>query len=607
MRNADTVLAVIRERGRRGLPLEDLYRQLYNRDLYLRAYGRLYRNHGAMTPGSTPETVDGMSQRKIDAIIEAVRSERYRWTPVRRVYIEKKCSTKTRPLGLPTWSDKLLQEVMRSLLEAYFEPQFSDHSHGFRPRRGCHTALIAIDQTWLGTTWFVEGDIAGCFDNIDHGVLLSILGEKIRDNRFLRLVSNLLKAGYLEDWRYGATLSGAPQGGVFSPLLANIYLDRLDTFVENELLPRYNRGDRRRSNLRYRTLYDRSRYLHRLGRHEDGKALRREAQRLPSIDPTDPEHRRLRYIRYADDFLLGFAGPRNEAEEIKARLREFLRDTLKLELSDAKTAITHARTGAARFLGYEVVVLQDDHQRHGRARSINGQIGLKVPVDVITAKCRPYLKHGKPVHRAGWLNDSAFSIVAQYQAEYRGIVQYYQLAFNLARFQQLKWVMETSLTKTLAAKLRISVAKVYDRFRARLQRPEGAYKGLEVVVEREGKKPLVAQWGGIPLRWRRTAVLDDDPKPVFNARTELLERLLADECELCCSQEKVEVHHVRRLKDLERKGRAERPAWVLQMAKRQRKTLVVCRACHEDIERGRPRRRARAARGANSHPAPRSA
>lgn len=417
--------------------------------------------------------------------------------------------------------------------------------------------------------------------------MLSILGENVHDNRFLRLLSNLLKAGYLEDWRYGTTLSGTPQGGVLSPLLANIYLDRLDQFVERALLPQYNRGGPRRSNPHYRTLYDRSRYLHRLGRHEEAKALRREAQHLPSVDPSDPGHRRLRFVRYADDFLLGFAGPRSEAEEIKARLREFLRDTLKLELSEAKSLVTHARTGAARFLGYEVVVLQDDHQRHGRARSINGQIGLKVPVDVIKAKCRPYLKHGEPVHRAGWLNDSVFSIVAQYQAEYRGLVQYYQLAFNLSRFQQLKWVMETSLTKTLAAKLRISVAKVYDRFRTTLRRPEGAYKGLEVVAEREGKPPLVAQWGGIPLRWRRTAVLDESPAPVFNARTELLERLLADECESCGSRETIEVHHVRSLKDLKQKGQAQPPAWVEQMATRQRKTLVVCRRCHDAMHHGR--------------------
>ena len=223
MRSAETIFAVLRERGTRGLPLEDLYRQLFNRELYLRAYARISSRHGAMTPGSTSETVDGMSLARIDAIIEAVRFERYRWTPVRRTYIEKKHSTKMRPLGIPTWSDKLLQEVMRSLLDAYFEPQFSPHSFGFRPGLGCHDALRKIDKTWLGTAWFIEGDISACFDSFSHEVLLAILGEKIHDGRFLRLIANLLKAGYLENWRFNATLSGTPQGGVLESI-ASQYL-----------------------------------------------------------------------------------------------------------------------------------------------------------------------------------------------------------------------------------------------------------------------------------------------------------------------------------------------------------------------------------------------
>ena len=217
MRDAETTLLIIEDRGKKNLPLENVYRRLYNPDLYLRAYGRLYRTEGAMTQGTTEETVDGMSQEKILDIIEKLECERYRWTPVRRTYIEKKGSTKMRPLGIPTWTDKLLQEVMRSILEAYYEPQFSPSSHGFRPRRGCHTALKEIFHTWTGTRWFIEGDIKGCFDNIDHTVLLSIIREKIHDNRFLILVENLLKAGYLEKWDYRPTLSGTPQGGIITP------------------------------------------------------------------------------------------------------------------------------------------------------------------------------------------------------------------------------------------------------------------------------------------------------------------------------------------------------------------------------------------------------
>jgi group II intron reverse transcriptase/maturase len=238
MRDAKTILGIIRERGRKGLPLERLYRCLFNPQLYLIAYGKIYRNDGAMTPGVTPETVDGMRLNKIQTIIEALRYERYRCQPARRVYIAKKGSAKKkRPLGLPSWSDKLLQEVVRMLLDAYYEPQFSGRSHGFRAGRGCHTALQSIYPGWRGTTWFIEGDIAQCFDKLDHLILLDILGEKIHDNRFLRLINGLLQAGYLENWRYHATLSGSPQGGIVSPLLANVYLDRLDKHIEANLLP----------------------------------------------------------------------------------------------------------------------------------------------------------------------------------------------------------------------------------------------------------------------------------------------------------------------------------------------------------------------------------
>jgi group II intron reverse transcriptase/maturase len=306
MRDAEAILGIIRERGKRGLPLERVYRLLFNRELYLHGYGKIHRNRGAMTPGTTPETVDGMSLAKIDAIIEALGFERYRWTPVRRTYIEKKRSTKKRPLGIPTWSDKLLQEVIRLILEAYYEPQFSDRSHGFRPNRGCHTALREVYHTWHGTAWFIEGDISQCFDRLDHQALLSNLAEQIHDGRFLRLIRELLRAGYLENWKFHATLSGTPQGGIVSPILANIYLDRLDRFVEQTLLPEYNQGIRRKGYPAYRRKIDQAYELRKAGRYQEAAAVLKEAQHLPSIDPHDPGYRRLHYVRYADDFLLGF-------------------------------------------------------------------------------------------------------------------------------------------------------------------------------------------------------------------------------------------------------------------------------------------------------------
>jgi group II intron reverse transcriptase/maturase len=300
MRNAEVILGVIRDRGSRGLPLERVYRLLFSRELFLLAYGRIARNRGAMTPGVTGETADGMSLAKIDAIIEAVRLERYRWTPVRRMYIPKKHG-KVRPLGIPTWSDKLLQEVIRLILQAYYEPQFADCSHGFRPKRGCHTALRDVHRTWNGTTWFIEGDISQCFDSLDHEVLLQILAENIHDGRFLRLIGELLRAGYLEHWKFNKTLSGSPQGGIVSPILSNIYLDRLDKWVNSELLPKYNRGIMRKENAEYARLNTRSHWLRRRGKLEAARNLRKQVKQMPSKDPHDSEFRRLRYIRYADD------------------------------------------------------------------------------------------------------------------------------------------------------------------------------------------------------------------------------------------------------------------------------------------------------------------
>ena len=588
MRNAETVLNVIRERGERELPLENIYRLLYNRNLYLRAYGHIYSNQGAMTKGTTADTVDGMSLAKIDRLIDALRYERFRWTPVRRVNIPK-TNGKTRPLGIPTWTDKLLQEVIRMILEAYYEPQFSDHSHGFRPNRGCHTALSEVAHTWKGTRWFVEGDIKGCFDNIDHDVLLSVLGEKLHDNRFLLLLKYLLKAGYVEDWKYGRTLSGTPQGGIVSPILANIYLDRLDKYVETVLVPAHTRGTERRRNPEWTALRRQMAAQRKSGNHQQAATLRRQMQKLPSGDPYDPGYRRLRFVRYADDFVLGYIGPKAEAEQINESLRTFLRDTLKLELSEEKTLITHATSQAARFLGYELVNQQaNDKFDHRGQRSVNGQIGLRVPAKVIEQHCQAYMVNGKPAHRNELLADDDYTIVSRYQAEFRGVVQYYLLALNVSHFGKLQWVMQQSLAKTLAAKHKTSRRKLIRRHQSTVETEHGKRACLQVVVERgEGKRPLVARFGGIPLKRKRQAVLTDQkPQRYRVERNELIKRLLADECELCGSKVDVQVHHVRALRDLNVKGQGAKSPWAQVMAARRRKTLVVCRPCHLAVHGG---------------------
>lgn len=598
MQTTEAYLGLLRERGKRGLPLEKVYRQLFNKNLYLTAYGKIYRNKGASTKGVNDDTVDGMSLDKIDAIIEALRHERYQWTPAKRISIPKR-NGKKRPLGLPVWSDKLLAEVIRMILDAFYDIQFSEHSHGFRENRGCHTALQEVYHLWNGTTWIIEGDISDCFGSLSHELLLSTLREKIHDGRFLNLTRKLLEAGYLEDWTFNQTLSGVPQGSICSPILSNILLDKFDQFVESALIPQYTRGKSRKNAQEYKHLMAQATQRFKTGQKEAALKIRKQAQRLPSRNPHDPDFRRLKYIRYADDFALAFIGPKSEAEEIKRQLANFLANELKLNLSEEKTLITHARSKAAKFLGYEITTLQSDtkqglNKAGHTQRSINGRIGLRVPRAVLLEKCNRYKRRNKAVHRTKLLHESDYTIIATYQLEYRGIVNYYRLAYNLHTLQYLKWIMQQSLTKTLAAKHRISVQAVYDKYQREMVVNGRTYKVLQATAPRKGKEPLIATWGGIPLEWDIKATVDERIHRHWNSRSELEKRLLAQVCEACGAThmtDQIEVHHIRALKDLNKYEGREKTWWVKTMAARCRKTLILCQTCHRDLHAGRPLRR----------------
>ncbi|WP_325392885.1 reverse transcriptase/maturase family protein [Desulfitobacterium sp.] len=544
-----------------------------------------------MTKGVTDETVDGMSIAKIDQIIDRLKKETYRFAPVRRVYIKKKGSKKQRPLGLPTWSDKLLQEVIRLILNIYFDPQFSDTSHGFRSNRGCHTALDAIRAKagWKSVKWFIEGDIRDCFGSIDHGVLLGILAEKVKDNRFLRLMKQFLECGYLEDWKYNATLSGCPQGGILSPLLSNIYMDKFDQYMEKNILPAYNRGGRRAENKTYKAL---GQQMEKYKRHQDWKTvkeLHKQRQSIPSKDTNDPAFRRLYYIRYADDWLLGFSGSKQETVKIKDEIRTFLATELKLTLSEEKTLITHAKTEKARFLGYDIHVLQQDTKQDRRGqRSINGVIGFRIPDEKMKDKARQYKKSGKPTHRKERTVKSDFDIIAQYQSEFRGFAQYYLLAYNAHQLHGLKRTMELSLARTLANKFKTTVNKIFKSYKTTRETDGQSYKVLQTEVKREDKKPLVAYFGGFKLGYKKDAVIVDElpTGKVFSIKSQLIDRLMKDTCELCGSSGNIEMHHVKKLKDLENNGRKEKPEWMKRMMAMRRKTLAVCLECHTKIHSG---------------------
>ena len=596
MQKAERILQALHNMGVKRTPLTRVYRSLYSEELYLKAYAKIYKNAGALTPGTEGETADGMSIEVVRDIIEQMKHERFRFRPSLGTGVPKK-SGDIRKLGMPNFKDKLAQEALRLMLDAYYEPRFRDCSHGYRPGRGCHTALKQIKQSFRGAAWFIEGDIKGCFDNINHDVLLDILAKDVQDGRLLNLIRQGLKAGKLEEWEYKETHSGTPQGGILSPLLSNIYLHELDCFVEDVLKPQYNTGGRdRRINPAYKAYEYPLRRAREAGDLDRVKQLEQERRQLPSRDMYDPNFRRLKYVRYADDFILSFIGTKQEAETIRDAIATFLRDHLKLELSLEKTSITHATTEKARFLGYDISIYQVDdkltphpNMPAGR-RSINGHVRLGVPYGLVNEYAKGYMRKGKTISQSGLLMYSDAHIIDVFQSRFRGIAEYYQYAVDRCRLNSLKNIMQQSLVKTLAHKFKISVSKVYRRYRNKHEVDGFTYKTLSVEVP-TAKGTRTIRWGAIPLK---TVNVINEPLRDFKdtrwgERSDLLRRLKADTCELCGSRDRVNVHHVRKLSDLKRRwqGRREKPAWVVRMIAMQRKTLVVCHDCHVNIHAGR--------------------
>jgi group II intron reverse transcriptase/maturase len=572
MLNCQDYLKLIAERGKDRKPLNRIFSNMLKRpDFFYNAYGKLYANKGAMTEGADGRTVDGTSKEMLDNLISEIREGTFKWTPVVRVYIPKG-KGKMRPLGIPTWRDKVVQEVIKVILEAYYEQRFSDNSHGFRPKKGCHTALRQIQRTWTGTIWFIEADIKGCFDNLDHKTLLEILANDIQDHSLLKLIAGLLKAGYLEDWKWNKTYSGTPQGGIISPLLANIYLNELDRFL-HRLSKDFDKGKKRANNRPYERLRDKRRTALKKGNQAIAKEALKEMKKLPSKDPYDENYRRLKFVRYADDFVVSVIGTKSEAVKIKDRIGMFLADTLKLELNQEKTLITHAKTQKARFLGYEV----------GIAKKFGARVALKMPKDVTRKWIGKYSEKGKPHHRSDRIHLSDFEIVDMYGAELRGLYNYYAMSLNVGNeLNRVKWVMEQSLAKTLASKHKYRHTKtVYKKYST-------IVKGLRAIQVQEDK--YTTTFGGISFTrkdagWEATDVI---PEPAeYYGRNELVSRMLADKCEIPgCENTDVEGHHIKALKDLDKYGK-NAPIWVKTMRARRRKTLFVCKYHHKLITNGR--------------------
>jgi RNA-directed DNA polymerase len=609
----DTVLRrmdSIPDLSRRGKRINGLFRLMAEPFLWERAYTEIASNRGALTRGITNNTLDGFSLERVRGIIERIMMGTYRFTPVRRVYIPK-ANGKMRPLGVPTADDKLVQGVVKILLEQVYEPVFSPHSHGFRKGRSCHTALSSIQDTWAGVKWLVDVDVVGFFDNIDHGILLNLLRKKIDDERFIRLIEGMLRAGYMEKWSFHATYSGSPQGGVVSPILANVYLHELDEFLQRFKV-RFDKGKRRSENPRYRNLtiaiYARRCRIDRLkaaGRLAEVANVQRkikelEAERLPlrSRDWLDPNYRRLLFCRYADDFLIGVIGSKEDAREVMKEIVEHLKSSLALAASQEKSKVSKASKGTV-FLGYVVRTINGERvirkrrgQRHYRSRDPGDRIHLRVPHERIVRFNRRNgygdLGRLKAIHRRYLIDSSVPEIVLAYNAEMRGLANYYRLAY-VAKYslRKLHFLWQTSLLKTLAFKLRLSVNQVADRLRER--------DGLAARFKVNGKERRIEVFSLKHLNRLPELgnAVDNIQIPHFTkARSDVLDRLHAQTCERCGATDlPCEMHHVRKLADMK-----NTPLWQQVAAARRRKRVVLCVPCHKSLHAGTLSRRIREVR-----------
>ncbi|MCL2507764.1 MAG: reverse transcriptase domain-containing protein [Oscillospiraceae bacterium] len=568
-----------------------LYRYLLREDTYYLAYQKLYANKGAATRGTDNDTADGFGKKYVDRLIKELTDGTYQPKPVRREYIKKQ-NGKMRPLGIPSFRDKLLQEVMRRFLEAIYEPTFSDFSHGFRPGRSCHTALTQAKHYFVGARWFIEGDIKGCFDNIDHGKLIEILERKIKDSRFINLIRAFLKGGYIEDWEYNKTFCGTPQGGILSPMLANIYLNELDKKVM-ELKQAFDKPAERTYTKEYALIVSRINHTREYLKTAEGerremlleklKMLRKQQLQVPSKDQTD---KNIAYIRYADDFVISVNGDKTDCQRIKAELAKFLHDEYHLTLSEEKTLITHS-SDRVRFLGYDLSVRRNQEVRKNaigvKSRHLNGTVELLVPMEKIEQFLfdrgiirQTKAKTFRPVHRKSWLYLPDVDILDRYNAEIRGILNYYHFAANFYNLDYFCYLMEYSCLATLASKYDSSISKIIDKHKCgkdwviRYKRKDGSSGERRIVKLRDCREIPKVCSNIIPVHRRHK----DTPNST------IWSRLRAGVCELCAATDKgsYEVHHISSLKAL-----AGTKPWELAMIKKRRKTLVVCEDCHDVI------------------------
>lgn len=491
----------------------DIFRLLYKEEIWICAYEKIKSNKGATTPGSEPETMDGMSLERLKRLRENVCSETYSFKPVKQIYIPS--GDKRRPLGFPTANDKIVQEVIRLILDAIYEPIFSKHSFGFRPGFGCHDALNHIEYKFRWVDFVVEGDIQQAYPTIDHKVLIKFLNKKIEDPRFIRLIWKLLGCGVLDEDRVKMSKTGVPQGSIVSPILANIYYHELDNFVE-DIMKRYttpiNERNSRRSK-EYKALgYKINKISEKMRNHQPHSTERQElAKELKQLRKERLETQglkdkitRIEYVRYADDWMIGIAGDRKLANQIKQEINIFLKNTLLQDLHPTKTKVTDLRNGNAQFLGYEIFLPRNRPITTYKGKGIqtirrgNPQLRFDIPVTSVADKLskRGYIKSmpngRRPISKASYTVLEDHVIVNHFRSVWLGLLNYYLGCTNRSRLQYFHYLLHMSCAMTLGHRHRMSCSKVFQKY------------GKQLKIQHKGKEisfPYKTSWKISEKRW----------------------------------------------------------------------------------------------------------
>lgn len=577
--------------------INDLYRYLYIPEFYQIAYNNIYSKPSQMTPASDGSTIDGMSMERINKLIQSLRDRSYQPTPLRRVQIPKK-SGGTRPISIPSFEDKLVQEIIRMILEALYDHTFLECSHGFRPNRSCHTALDYVKRKFQGTKWWIDCDIKGCFDNINHQKLIQILAERIKEQKFLSLINKFLKAGYIENWQYHKTYSGTPQGSIISPILANIYLDKLDRFII-DIKNKVDIGTTRKADEKYIKLskrHQRTAARIRKGINVEENKIRHNIQlketrkytsKHGTLDFMDPNFKRLQYVRYADDFIIGIIGTKEETKIILNLIEEFTKDKLYLNLNLNKTKIVH-NGKLIRFLGYDISVMKSKSRK-----TVNGGIALYLPYEkavnfIISNKFGKFEtnpKSGKPmlkaIHLNTAINDDELEILNIFNTKLRGFYHYYKLASNVYKLVGFGYITRLSFLRTLAAKYKSSCAKLLAN--KNYKQKINGINNIGITYKNKFYELFTGPFEvdkSVSSNYK-IDIIENINKYFDN--TGLIKRLEAKECEYCHNTNgPFEVHHIKKLKNL--KGKS---AWEKHMIARRRKTIVLCKECHDKLHAGK--------------------